>query len=459
MVVAARRISAHRAGTSARAAASAAQPRRRPPASRRWASGRREQPGHRGAHTVPGPVTERGDGRGERRDVEQRAAARRCPVPGGTDTNASNGVSAQSSSGLPCGSRYRRAARRAGRRGPARRRSPPPPARATGWTCSDSGAAAASSLTMNGRRGPNRSTTTGRRARRAGRAAMAASSGPSGGLARVVGMRAEPQLGQRFAGDRHAGQPSGSAATSTPGVAPRPGRSAAITAASPATGARCAVRGRGRARGRSPARPAPRRAPAARRRRSRRRPAPDVAPGGHGELRADQQLLRAEVHRAQVDDPVHPAVRPAEQPVGDQRAAPLAWRPRRAAGSSSRPPARSRPRRAVRRWPGCRSRPTPAGRAARRHPDADQREGQTDQRRGVLEQDDREVRHLGSPDERHPAVCALELAGLGDRGPQGEGLQRDRHQQDDERDGRGCRGGAGGGSSSRPRTARTGHRR
>ncbi len=93
-----------------------------------------------------------------------------------------------------------------------------------------------------------------------------------------------------------------------------------------------------------------------------------------------------------------------------------------------------------------------------RQPDAEQREHQAGERGDVLEQDGRQFRHLRVPDEPEPAVVALVVARLVDRGAQREPLQADRDQQHDDRDDRGSRDGAGAGSSRRPRTARTGRR-
>ena len=74
-----------------------------------------------------------------------------------------------------------------------------------------------------------------------------------------------------------------------------------------------AAPGRDRVRGRSPAPTVRLRAPAPRPRRSPPATCGQRRAGRHRQLRADEQLVRAEVHRAQVDDAVDPAGRVADE--------------------------------------------------------------------------------------------------------------------------------------------------
>src|SRR5918997_3495098 len=69
-----------------------------------------------------------------------------------------------------------------------------------------------------------------------------------------------------------------------------------------------------------------------------------------------------------------------------------------------------------------------------RQPDSAQRENQTEQRSGILQQHDGKLRGLGLPDELPPGAVSLERPGLPDRGAKAQDLQPDRHYQDDDRD-------------------------
>ena len=94
-----------------------------------------------------------------------------------------------------------------------------------------------------------------------------------------------------------------------------------------------------------------------------------------------------------------------------------------------------------------------------RQADAGQRQHQTEQRGEVLQQHDRQLRHLRVPHEAPPAVVALERAGLLDRCTEAEPLRGDGEHQDADRDARAGQLAPARAACGSPRTARTGRPR
>ena len=127
-----------------------------------------------------------------------------------------------------------------------------------------------------------------------------------------------------------------------------------------------------------------------------------VVLGAHGDLGGDQQLLRAEVHGLQVDDPSTPSAVADERRLDRARTCSAGWRTRPAAATSSRSASTtatatsSRPIIAV-PTPSQMPLPVTQGQA-----DADQGEDQAEQRGEVLEQHDRQLGRLGRADEARP---------------------------------------------------------
>ncbi len=152
--------------------------------------------------------------------------------------------------------------------------------------------------------------------------------------------------------------------------------------------------------------------------------------GRHGDLGADQQLVRAEVHGAQVDDPLDAGRRRAPASIC------RSW-----SGAAASPTSRlfvSTPRITATRISSTPIRQVPMPSQTRlagdhREPDAEQREHQPDQRGDVLEQHHRQLGRLGVPDEPDQLSLPLNVPRLADRGAQRERLQHDRDQQHDDR--------------------------
>jgi hypothetical protein len=59
----------------------------------------------------------------------------------------------------------------------------------------------------------------------------------------------------------------------------------------------------------------------------------------------------------------------------------------------------------------------------------EERENQADQRAEVFQENDRQLRLLGTADERDPALLAADVVGFDDRGPEREGLGDDGHKK------------------------------
>ena len=121
--------------------------------------------------------------------------------------------------------------------------------------------------------------------------------------------------------------------------------------------------------------------------------------GRHRDLGRDQQLLGAEVHRPHVDHALH-------RVVGQQRG--LDAGHRLGAGALAEQQALGLDRQHDRDadeqgTDGQRAEAVPDAVAGEQgHPDPDEGEDEADQRREVLEQDDRQLGRLGPPDELHP---------------------------------------------------------
>jgi len=154
---------------------------------------------------------------------------------------------------------------------------------------------------------------------------------------------------------------------------------------------------------------------------------------GDGDLRRDEQGVRPDVQGPQVNDPVHLGtahdgrddlafdVRAGR--LADEQALHLDRQDRRHAAQQDADRDRAGP-----------VPPAVAGGRGQRHPG--QGEDQAGQRGYVLQQDRRQLRGLGPPDEAHPAGRAPGLVGLADRRAEREALQSDGDEQDRERDGR-----------------------